>query len=100
MLFLFRKLRWWLQRNRKEDELREELAFHLAEEASERRVEGVAEQEARWAARRDLGNATIGSTREARRAGTYAATIPDSNRIATALLLVSGSIAPSPNSMR
>ena len=32
MTSLFRKFTWWLQRRRKEDELREELQFHLAEE--------------------------------------------------------------------
>jgi macrolide transport system ATP-binding/permease protein len=56
---LFRKCTWWLQRRRREAELREELQFHLAEEAGERRAEGRSEDEARWAARRDLGNATL-----------------------------------------
>jgi macrolide transport system ATP-binding/permease protein len=51
-----RKLVWLLQRRRKEAELREELEFHLEEEAEERRGEGLPEEEARWAARRDLGN--------------------------------------------
>ena len=32
MTSLFRKFTWWLQRRRKEAELREELQFHLAEE--------------------------------------------------------------------
>ena len=59
MTSLFRKLRWWLQRRRKEDELREELQFHLAEEADERRADGLPEDQARWAARRDLGNVTL-----------------------------------------
>ena len=31
MISLFRKVQWWLHRRRKEDELREELQFHLAE---------------------------------------------------------------------
>ena len=39
---LFRKMRWWLQRQRKEDELREELQFHLAAEIDERRAAGSA----------------------------------------------------------
>ncbi len=56
---LFRKLTWWLQRRRKEDELREELEFHLAEEAGERQADGLPEDQARWAARRDLGNVTL-----------------------------------------
>ena len=59
MTSLFRKLTWWLQRRRKEDELREELQFHLAEEADERQADGLPEDQARWAARRDLGNVTL-----------------------------------------
>jgi hypothetical protein len=59
MTSLFRKFTWWLQRRRKEDELREELKFHLAEEAGERQADGLSEDEARWAARRDLGNVTL-----------------------------------------
>jgi predicted permease len=56
---LFRKFRWWVQRRRKEDELRDELQFHLAEEAHERQVAGLSEDEAKWAAHRDLGNVTL-----------------------------------------
>jgi macrolide transport system ATP-binding/permease protein len=52
----FRKLRWLTQQDRKEAELREELQFHLEEEAEERRAMGLAEDQARWAARRELGN--------------------------------------------
>ncbi len=59
MTSLFRKFTWWLQRRRKEHELREELQFHLAEEAGERTADGLSEEEARWAARRDLGNVTL-----------------------------------------
>jgi macrolide transport system ATP-binding/permease protein len=59
MASLFRKVAWWLQRRRKEDELREELQFYLAEEADERRAGGLSEDQARWAARRDLGNVTL-----------------------------------------
>ena len=59
MISFLRKVHWWLQRRRKQDELREELEFHLAEEASERQADGLAEQEAKWAARRDLGNASL-----------------------------------------
>jgi len=55
----FRKLAWLPQRRRKEDDLREELQFHLAQEAEDRQAEGLAEHEARWAARRDLGNVTL-----------------------------------------
>src|SRR5262245_40563445 len=55
---LLRKVTWWLRRTRKEDELREELQFHLDEETDERRGDGLTESEARRAARRDLGNMT------------------------------------------
>jgi predicted permease len=55
----FRKLRWLLERSDKEAELREELRFHLTEEAEERRANGLSEDEARWAARRELGNLTL-----------------------------------------
>jgi len=56
MSTFFRKLRWLMERDRMEAELREELQFHLAEEAEERQALGLAEDQARWAARRDLGN--------------------------------------------
>ena len=46
MTSLFRKFTWWLQRRRKEDELREELQFHLAEEADERQADGLSEDQA------------------------------------------------------
>ena len=59
MIPLVRKFMWWLQRRRKEDELREELQFHLSEEAGERRADGLPEDQATWAARRDLGNVTL-----------------------------------------
>jgi predicted permease len=54
-----RRLWWWLRRRRKEDELREELQFHLEEEADQLHADGVSEEQARWAARRDLGNVTL-----------------------------------------
>jgi len=53
---LFRRLAWWLRGSRKEAELREELQFHLTEEAEDRRTRGLRDDEARWAAQRDLGN--------------------------------------------
>ena len=59
MTSLFRKFTWWLQRRRKEDELREELQFHLEEEAGEREADGLSSDQAGWAARRDLGNVTL-----------------------------------------
>jgi macrolide transport system ATP-binding/permease protein len=55
----FRKIGWWRQRRRKEDELREELEFHLSEEREQRQADGLSEDEATWAARRDLGNTTL-----------------------------------------
>jgi macrolide transport system ATP-binding/permease protein len=42
-----------------EAELREELEFHLDEEAEQHQGEGLAEEQARWAARRELGNLTL-----------------------------------------
>jgi predicted permease len=59
MTSLFRKVQWWLQRRRKEEEFQEELQFHLAEEFDERRAAGMSADEATRAARRDLGNATL-----------------------------------------
>jgi len=51
-----RRFIWWLQQRRKEEQLREELAFHLDQETRERRGHGLPEDEVIWAARRDLGN--------------------------------------------
>jgi predicted permease len=59
MMAFFRKLTWWLRRRRIEDQLREELEFHLAAEAEERQGDGLSTEQARWAARRDLGNVTL-----------------------------------------
>ena len=55
----FRKLLWLTQRSGKQAELRQELQFHLEEEAEERQERGLAEDEARWAARRELGNLAL-----------------------------------------
>ncbi len=52
----FRKLRWLTRRSDKEAELREELHFHLGQEAEQRQDDGLIQGEARWAARRELGN--------------------------------------------
>jgi macrolide transport system ATP-binding/permease protein len=54
-----RRIAWWLNRKSREDTLREELQFHLDEEARERREDGMTEEDATWAARRDLGNVTM-----------------------------------------
>src|SRR6185295_832769 len=59
MTSLFRKFTWWMHRRRREDELREELQFHLAQEADEHQADGLPEDQARWAARRDLGNVML-----------------------------------------
>jgi macrolide transport system ATP-binding/permease protein len=53
---LWKRVLWWLQHQRKEDEVREELAFHLAQEIAVRKAGGLSEDEARWAAQCDLGN--------------------------------------------
>ncbi len=54
-----RKLKWLAQWRRKEDELREELQFHLDEEAAEFEAAGLTKHLAKRAARRDLGNITF-----------------------------------------
>jgi predicted permease len=59
MTSFFRKLRWLMQRPSKEAELQEELQFHLEEEAGERQAQGLAAEEARRAAHRELGNVAL-----------------------------------------
>ena len=56
MIALLRRLGWWLRGSSKEAELQEELRFHLAQEAEERRAGGLRTEDARSAAERDLGN--------------------------------------------
>ena len=56
---LLRKLLWLGRRSEREAELREELQFHLDEEAAEREEEGLTKDEARWAAHRELGNLAL-----------------------------------------
>jgi predicted permease len=58
MTRFFLKLRHMLQ-PRKEDELIEELQFHLDEEAEDLQSEGLSREEARFRARRDLGNVAL-----------------------------------------
>jgi hypothetical protein len=67
MSSFFRKLRWLTQRSDKDAELRQELQFHLEEEAASRHESGLADDKARQAARFDLGNLALveESTREA-----------------------------------
>ena len=59
MKTFLRKLGWFARRRRKEAELRDELEFHLSEEADERREGGLTEEDARLAARRDLGSVAL-----------------------------------------
>src|ERR1051325_11040740 len=56
MSSLLRRLTWWLRGRQKEEQLREELQFHIDQEARERRNAGVPADAAEFAARRDLGN--------------------------------------------
>jgi len=65
MIPFLRKLSWWAPRHGKEDELREEIQFHLDEDAEECQADGWAADLARTAAHRDLGNVTLlqGTTR-------------------------------------
>jgi predicted permease len=59
MRSFLRKLRWLTRRSDKDAELREELQFHLQEEAEQRQNDGLTGDEARWAARRELGNLAV-----------------------------------------
>jgi macrolide transport system ATP-binding/permease protein len=59
MTSFFRKFKWSMRRPDKEAELQEELQFHLEEEAAERQAQGLADAEARRAARRELGNVAL-----------------------------------------
>src|SRR5713226_4376151 len=59
MTSFFRKLRWWIRRPGKEAELQEEIRFHLEEEAGDRQAQGLTGEEARRAARRELGNVAL-----------------------------------------
>src|ERR1041385_9417055 len=56
MMKFSQKMLWLSQRRRREAEIREELEFHLEEEAEERGAAGLEPDEARWAAHRDLGD--------------------------------------------
>jgi predicted permease len=56
---LFRRLASWRRRRVTEDELRDELEFHLAEEAAERQEDGVSPEYARRRAHLDLGNTVL-----------------------------------------
>jgi len=56
---VLRKLRWLVERRRKEAELREELEFHLEEEREERQAEGLSDDQARAAAHRAFGSVAL-----------------------------------------
>lgn len=96
----FRKISWRVHRRVKEEELSEELQFHLEEEAEERRAAGLPEHAARMAARRELGN--IGLLSEDTRAAwgwttleqflqdlRYAVRMMSANRLFSALAVLS-----------
>lgn len=55
----FRKIYWLTQRRKKEAEIREELEFYLDEEMEASREAGLPPDEARRAARRELGNRAL-----------------------------------------
>src|SRR5450759_1230955 len=54
---ILRKLCWMTQRRRKEAELRDELQFHLEEEAAQ--AVGLMPEQTKWVARRELGNIAL-----------------------------------------
>jgi macrolide transport system ATP-binding/permease protein len=56
MSAFLRKLRWLVERRRREEDLAEELRFHLEEDVELRQEQGIPRGEARWVARRELGN--------------------------------------------
>jgi hypothetical protein len=59
MLEFFRKLKWMARWRRRESDLRDEIQFHLDEEAQEAMSDGVPQHEAKWKARQGLGNVTL-----------------------------------------
>ena len=59
MTSFFRKFTWWIQRRRKEDELREELSSTWRRKRANGRPTGCRQTRPDWAARRDLGNVTL-----------------------------------------
>ena len=56
---VLRKLRWLVDRRRREAELREELEFHLEEEREDRQAQGLSGEQARAAAHRDFGSVAL-----------------------------------------
>jgi hypothetical protein len=55
----FRKLQWFAHRRRREAEVQEELEFHLSEEAEDRKANGLSDEQAQSAARRELGHVVL-----------------------------------------
>jgi predicted permease len=58
-LNVIRRVRYWLRLRTREDELREEIEFHREMKRQELEREGLPQDEARFAARRAMGNATL-----------------------------------------
>jgi hypothetical protein len=56
---LWRRLLYYLQRDRFDRELEEEMRFHLEMKVRENVEAGMSEQEARYAAQRQFGNQTL-----------------------------------------
>ncbi len=56
---LFRKLTWLFRRKRREEDLQEEIRFHLEETVEERLSAGTPAEEAEQVARRELGNVSL-----------------------------------------
>jgi predicted permease len=56
---ILRKLHWLTERSAKEAELRDELQFHLEEEAAQTEAAGMVPEQSKWAARRELGNVAL-----------------------------------------
>jgi predicted permease len=56
---LWRRLLFYLRRDRFDRELEEEMRFHLEMKAEESRAAGLSPEEARYAARRQFGNQTL-----------------------------------------
>ncbi|HKD79063.1 MAG TPA: ABC transporter permease [Candidatus Angelobacter sp.] len=59
MKSLIRRLTWLFQPRRRDAEIREELEFHLQEEAEQRKAEGILPQRALRDAHLDLGNVAL-----------------------------------------
>ena len=88
MTAFLRKLRWLPRRRRKEEELRDELRFHLEEEADDRRAEGLGDEAARRVARRNLGSlALVGEDTRATWTWTFLEQLAQDLRYAWRMLL-------------